>query len=233
VPDVPPSTLRDAPFGTPRRWGVFLIGLACLLPGIALSIRAELGVGSWQVFETGLVEATGAGYGTVVLAEAAVALAIAWLWFGERPWIATAVLAFGGIVIGALLEVIETPATVPGQVALLAAGIALLATGVAFYLASDLGASAQDALFVGFYRRYGVRPAVVRFTLDASLVAAGFALGGQLGLGTVAVTLLVPALIEPALRLGHRLAATPVPAALVRAPRVAAPAPASTVPPAA
>lgn len=184
--------------------------------GIALSITADLGVGSWQVFETGLVETTGAGFGTVVFFEALVALALAWVWLGERPWIATAILAGGGVGIGALLGVLSTPASLWARTLLLAAGISLLAVGVAFYLASDLGASAQDALFVGFYRKYGVRPAVVRFALDATLVGAGFALGGQLGAGTVAVTLLVPALIEPALRVGHRLAATPVPDALRR-----------------
>ncbi|HEU5081838.1 MAG TPA: hypothetical protein VFU14_00750 [Acidimicrobiales bacterium] len=215
------SPVRTEPLGTTRRWAVFLVGLACLIPGIALTITAELGVGSWQVFETGLVEATGAGFGVVVLAEALVALTIAWVWLGERPWIATGVLAFGGVGIGALLDVLETPGTLWGRSLMLAVGIGLLAVGVAFYLASDLGASAQDALFVGFYRKYGVRPAVVRLTLDVSLVVAGFVLGGQAGAGTVAVTLAVPALIEPALRIGHRLADTPVPAALERAPRIA------------
>ncbi|MFP5322262.1 MAG: YczE/YyaS/YitT family protein [Acidimicrobiia bacterium] len=207
---------RVAPWGTPRRWGVFVVGLCCLITGIALAITADLGVGSWQVLETGLVEATGLPYGTVVLLEASAALALAWLWLGERPWIATVVLAFGGIGIGALLDVLETPDSLVGRGALLAVGMALLAVGVAFYLASDLGASAQDALFVGFYRRYEVRPAVVRFGLDASAVAAGFALGGQLGVGTVVLTFAVPAMIEPALRLGHRLADTPLPAALER-----------------
>jgi len=195
---------------------VFATGVACLVTGIALAITADLGVGSWQVLETGLVEATGLSFGVVVLLEAAAALAVAWAWLGERPWIATVVLAGAGGGIGALLDVLSTPTSLLGRVGLLALGMPLVAIGVAFYLASDLGASAQDALFVGFYRRYGVRPAVVRFGLDAGAVAAGFALGGQLGAGTVAVTLLVPALIEPALRLGHRLAGTPLPAALAR-----------------
>jgi len=110
--------------------------------------------------------------------------------------------------------VLSTPDGLVARGLLLAAGIALLAVGVAFYLASDLGASAQDALFVGFYRKYRVRPALVRLVMDVSLVAAGFALGGQLGAGTLAVTVLLPAFIEPALRVGHRLAATPPPAAL-------------------
>lgn len=215
------SNLPEQPFGTPRRWGVFVVGVAFLLTGISLAITAELGVGSWQVFETGLVEATGLSFGVVVLGEALAALALAWFWLGERPWIATLVLAFGGVGIGAMLAVLSTPDALAARIALLGVGAALIAVGVAFYLAADLGPSAQDALFVGIYRRYEVRPAVVRFGLDGSLVVGGFLLGGQLGAGTVAMTFLVPALIEPALRLGHRLADTPVPAALARAPRVA------------
>lgn len=203
--------------GTPRRWAVFVVGFAALITGIALSIAADLGVGSWQVFETGLVEATGLGFGTVILLEAAVALAIAWLWFGERPWIATALLALGGVPLGMLIDAVGEPEHLGLRVVMLAVGSALIALGVAFYLASSLGASAQDALFVGFYRTYDVRPSVVRFGLDATLVIAGFLLGGQLGAGTVAVTLLVPALIEPALRIGHRLADTPLPASMERA----------------
>ncbi|HEX4901827.1 MAG TPA: hypothetical protein VFV42_03395 [Acidimicrobiales bacterium] len=211
-----PPVDRPQPYGTPRRWAVFALGICSLLTGIALAIEADLGVGSWQVLETGLVEATGLGFGVVVLLEAAVALSLAWAWLGERPWIATVVLAFGGVGIGVLLDLLSTPGSVLGQAALLTASIPLVAVGVAFYLASDLGASAQDALFVGFYRRYGVRPGVVRFSIDAGLVIAGTLLGGQLGAGTVLVTLAVPALIEPALRLGHRLAATPLPEALLR-----------------
>jgi uncharacterized protein len=218
------SSLPEQPFGTPRRWSVFVVGIAALLTGISLAITAELGVGSWQVFETGLVEATGLPYGTVVLGEALAALALAWFWLGERPWIATLVLAFGGVGIGAMLGMLSTPGTLPARIGLLAVGTALIAVGVAFYLAADLGPSAQDALFVGFYRRYEVRPAVVRFGLDGTLVVAGFLLGGQLGAGTVVMTILVPMLIEPALRLGHRLAGTPVPAALLRLPVVPEPA---------
>ena len=217
----PVSNLPDQPFGTPRRWGVFVAGVASLLTGISLAITAELGVGSWQVFETGLVEATGLSFGVVVLGEALAALALAWFWLGERPWIATLVLAFGGVVIGALLAVLSTPDSLVARIALLGVGASLIAVGVAFYLAADLGPSAQDALFVGIYRRYEIRPAVVRFALDGSLVVGGFLLGGQLGAGTVAMTVLVPALIEPALRVGHRLADTPMPAALARPPRIA------------
>lgn len=208
------SRPRGATLGSPRRWLVFVAGLISLITGIALSISAGLGVGSWQVLETGLVELTGASFAVVAFVESVVAIALAWVWLRQRPWIATAVLAFGGIGIGLLLDVLQTPGTLGGQVALLAVGVVLLAIGVAFYLASDLGASAQDALFVGLYTHYRLRPSRVRLAMDGTLVAAGAAIGGQVGLGTVLLTLGLPLGIEPALRLGHRLAGTPLPASM-------------------
>lgn len=203
-------------FGSPRRWGVFAVGAACLIVGIGLSITADLGVGSWQVLETGLVEATGASYGLVVIAESTVAIGLAWFWLGQRPWIATVLFAFGGVGIGAVLAALVTPETLGVRLVFLAGGMVLIAVGVAFYLASDLGASAQDSLFVGLYRTYAIRPGVARFALDGSVVALGALLGGQLGVGTIAATLVVPVLVEPALRIGHRLADTPLPLALER-----------------
>jgi uncharacterized protein len=200
--------------GSPRRWAVFASGLASLVVGIALAITAELGVGSWQVLETGLVATTGAGYGAVVVGESLLLLVLAWAWLGQRPWIATAVLMTAGVGIGALLDVMTTPEALAARVGMLLVGMLLVGVGVAFYLASDLGASPQDALFVGLYTRYRLRPATVRLALDATVVAIGWAIGGQVGLGTAVVTLGLPLFIEPALRLGHHLARTPLPAAM-------------------
>lgn len=216
VPATGPIGITPPVFGTPRRWGVFLTGVAFLMVGIALSVTADLGVGSWQVLETGVMETTGLSFAVVVLIESVVALTLAWVWLGQRPWIATVLMAFAGVGIGAMLAVLETPEAVIGQVVMLAVGVTLIGVGVAFYLASDLGASAQDAMFVGFYRTYSVRPGLVRLGLDATLVVSGALLGGQIGAGTVLVTVGVPVVIEPALRAGHRLAGTPLPAALAR-----------------
>jgi len=193
-----------------------VVGALCLIAGIGLSITADLGVGSWQVLETGLVETTGASYGLVVIVESTVAIALAWFWLSQRPWIATVLFAFGGVGIGAVLAALVTPEALGTRLVFLAVGMVLISVGVAFYLASDLGASAQDSLFVGLYRKYAIRPGVARFALDGSLVALGVLLGGQFGAGTIAVTLVVPVLIEPALRVGHRLADTPLPLALER-----------------
>lgn len=216
VPASGPTGITPPVFGTPRRWLVFVVGVGFLMAGIALSVSADLGVGSWQVLETGVMETTGFSFAVVVMLESVVALTLAWVWLRQRPWIATVLLAFAGIGIGAMIDALSTPEAVAGQITMLAVGVVLIGVGVAFYLASDLGASAQDAMFVGFYRTYPVRPGLVRLGLDATLVVTGALLGGQIGAGTVLVTIAVPVVIEPALRAGHRLAGTPLPAALQR-----------------
>lgn len=215
VPNLPAPPAGTPGWGSPRRWAVFTFGYICLIVGIAMGITAELGVGSWQVLETGLVELTGASFGVVATVEAVVALTIAWVWLNQPPWIATGLLAIGGMAIGALIDVMDTPEGLVVRIALFAVALLLMAVGVAFYLASDLGASAQDAIFVGIYRTYALRPGAVRFVMDGVLVLAGVVIGGQFGVGTLAMTVGLPAMIDPALRLGHRLADTPLPTGLV------------------
>ena len=205
----PVQTTPSAPWGTPRRWLVFLLGVTLLGSGVALSITAGVGVGSWQVLETGLVEATGWSFGVVVIVESLVAIALAWVWLRQPPGIATFIIAFGlGPLVGMLLEVLPEPSSTALGVGQFALGTLLIGVGVGFYVAAELGPSAQDALFVGLYRRYPIRPGVARFGLDATLVLLGFALGGQLGIGTLVVTVGLPVVVEPALRVGHRMART-------------------------
>lgn len=199
--------------GTPRRWTVFLLGISLLGSGVALSITAGVGVGSWQVLETGLVEFTGQPFAVVVVAESIVALALAWAWLRQPPGAGTFVIALGlGPLVGVLLEVVPTPELLAFGVAQFVLGTISLGVGVGFYVAAEVGPSAQDALFVGLYRHYAaIRPALSRFLVDATVVVLGFALGGQLGIGTAVVAFGMPLVVEPALAVGHRLAGTTPP----------------------
>lgn len=217
-----PGRDRPSPFGTPRRWAVFLVGITMLGAGVALSVAANVGVGSWQVLETGLVVSTGASFSVIVVTESLVALALAWAWLRQPPGIGTFVIALGlGPVIGVVLQVLPVPASLPVAVAQFVLGTLLIGFGVGFYVTAGLGPSAQDALFVGLYRRYPMRPRTARFLLDGTLVLLGFALGGQLGVGTLVVMFGLPLVVEPALRIGHRLAGTEPEGVAVRPPRLA------------
>jgi uncharacterized protein len=200
-----PALLR----GDRRQWATFLLGAVVLSVGVAATITAGLGVGSWQVFETGLVATTGAPFGVIAVIESLLVLAVAWVWLWQVPGPATLVFAVAvGPLIGALLEILPQPALWPAAALQFLLGVTATAVGIGFYIGADLGASAQDSLFVGLFRRYRLGVGTARFTTDASLVGLGWGLGGQVGVGTVAVTIGLPVLVPPALRFGQRLAGT-------------------------
>lgn len=203
----PTDLLRRSPLA--RRWAVLCLGLPVLVIGVAMTITSGLGVGSWQVFELALTDLTGLRLGTIIVIESIVAVAIAWSWLGQAPGPGTLVLALGaGPFIEWSLTWLPAPTTLAPSLALLVTGSALVALGVGLYIPAELGPSAQDSLFVGIYRRFGLRPGWVRFATDSALVAVGWALGGPIGLGTVIVTFLIPALVDRTLPMGHRLAGT-------------------------
>lgn len=192
-----------------RQWATFVLGAAALALGVAATIAAGVGVGSWQVFETGLVATTGASFGVVAVTESFLVVALAWIWLRQPPGPGTVVFAATvGPLIGMLIDRMPQPTLWPLVAVQFGLGIGATALGIGLYIGADLGPSAQDSLFVGLFRHYGIHPGTARFTSDAALVAAGWALGGQVGLGTVATTIALPALVAPALRLGHRIAGT-------------------------
>lgn len=196
-----------------RRWLVLALGALTLMTGVAASINAGIGTGSWQALETGLVATTGLGLGWVVVLESLVALAVAWLLLDQPPGPATVLIALaGGPVIQAMTGVLPMAEGWPGGLAMLVVGSLAIGVGVGLYVPAELGPTAQDSLFVGLYRKLGWRPGVAKFLSDAALVVVGWILGGQVGVGTVIVTLLVPPVVDVVLPRGHRLAGTMGPA---------------------
>lgn len=195
-----------------RQWTTFLLGAAVLALGVAATIAAGVGVGSWQVFETGLVATTDASFGVVAVTESFLVLAVAWIWLRQPPGPGTVVFAATvGPLIGILIDRIPQPTLWPIVALQFGFGIVATALGIGLYIGAELGPSAQDSLFVGLFRHYRIHPGTARFTTDAVLVVAGWALGGQVGVGTVAITIALPAMVAPALRLGHRIAGTGLP----------------------
>nr|MDQ2981803.1 hypothetical protein [Actinomycetota bacterium] len=64
------------------------------------------------------------------------------------------------------------------------------------YLGADLGAGPRDSLMVVGARRTPFRIGVVRAALELCALAVGFALGGTVGVGTVAFALGIGPVVE-------------------------------------
>lgn len=176
--------------GAPARWAALVAGLFLFALGIVLLLESGLGLSPWDVLNQGLSEHTPLSFGTANIAVAFVVLVGAWA-LGARigpGTVANAVLI--GLLVDALLalEAIEelADAHLLVRIGLLVAGIVVIGVGSGFYIGADLGAGPRDSLMLVLARRSHVRIGVVRGALEAVVTVLGFALGGTVGLGTLA-----------------------------------------------
>jgi uncharacterized membrane protein YczE len=155
-----------------------------------LQLESGLGLGPWDVLNQGISELAAISFGTANVVVALVVLGVAWL-LGARIGIGTVANAILiGVFVDLLLDVEAIAAlserSLALRVALLVVAILVVGVGSGFYLGAGMGAGPRDSLMLVGSRRTGVRIGVVRAALEVSVAAVGLALGGTVGIGTIA-----------------------------------------------
>ncbi|WP_224760562.1 MULTISPECIES: hypothetical protein [unclassified Salinibacterium] len=198
--------------------GLFLYGI-----GIALMVRAAIGVAPWDVLTQGIARQTGWSFGLITVLTSFVVLLI-WIPIREKPGIGTvanAILVGPAAEVGLLLVPVQTHPVL--QVLAFAGGLALVAIATGLYIGARFGPGPRDGLMTGLHRVTGWPIWVVRTGIEVTVLAIGWLLGGNVGLGTVAFALLIGPMAQPLLR----LLLVPEP---VRKREVPEPAPANALP---
>ncbi|MFG3578509.1 membrane protein YczE [Micromonospora chersina] len=189
----------------PARLVRLLTGLALFGASVALMVRADLGLSSWDVLHQGLARRTGLPLGWIVNG---VALLVLLLWFPlrQRPGVGTvANVALVGLALDAVLAVLPPPSALPTRVGLLLLGILLNGVATGLYLGARLGPGPRDGLMTGLAAR-GLPVGRVRTGIELAVLAVGWLLGGTVGPGTLLYALsigplaqfLIPRLAVPA-----------------------------------
>jgi uncharacterized membrane protein YczE len=104
-----------------------------------------------------------------------------------------------GLAIAATLPLLPEDLGTAVRVGMMVAGIALVAVGSGLYLTCRLGPGPRDGLMTGLHRRTGRSVRVVRAGIELSVLAAGFLLGGTVGIGTAAFALSIGPGVQAAL----------------------------------
>lgn len=181
--------------------GLFLYGFS-----IAMMIRGAIGVPPWDVFGQGITLATGIPFGWVVNLVGAVVLLL-WIPLRQKPGVGTVanVLLIGpSAEIG--LAVVPLPTSLSEQALLLAGGLALIAVATGLYIGARMGPGPRDGLMTGIHSRFGVPIWAARTAIEVTVLAIGWVLGGDVGIGTVAFALLIGPMVQvtiPLLRVPH------------------------------
>ncbi|QIP88819.1 hypothetical protein GLX30_29675 [Streptomyces sp. Tu 2975] len=184
-----------------RRLLQLYVGLALYGASSALLVRAGLGLEPWGVLHQGLAELTGLTIGVVSIIVGAVVLLL-WIPIRQRPGLGTVSNVFViGIAMDATLSLVPQVTTLVGQIPLMAAGILLNGAATGLYIAARFGPGPRDGLMTGLHRLTGRSIRLVRTAIEVAVVATGFALGGSVGIGTVAYALAIGPLAQLFLRL--------------------------------
>lgn len=170
-----------------------LIGLVLYGFADAMMIRAGIGVDPWTVFSQGLSRQTGLGIGLLTNVIGLLVLLL-WIPLRQRPGLGT---VLNVLVVGTMIDVgiavLPAPELWWTRALLFAGGLLLLAVASGIYIGARLGPGPRDGLMTGLHARTGLPIWIARSGVEVTVLLVGWALGGDVGLGT----LLFAALIGP------------------------------------
>ncbi|WP_328722835.1 hypothetical protein OHT52_27320 [Streptomyces sp. NBC_00247] len=184
-----------------RRLVRLYAGLVLYGASSALLVVAGLGLEPWGVLHQGISELTGIAIGTVSIGVGALVLLL-WIPLRQRPGLGTVSNVFVvGLVIDGTLAVVPEAHGWAARTAVLVLGVVLNGAATGLYITARFGPGPRDGLMTGLHRATGRSVRLARTAVEVAVVAAGFALGGSLGIGTLVYALAIGPLAQFFLRL--------------------------------
>jgi uncharacterized membrane protein YczE len=186
--------------------GLFFYGIA-----IAMIIRAGIGVAPWDVLSQGIDVQTGWGFGLITVIIGAIVLLL-WIPIRQKPGIGT---VLNVLLVGPAAEVglafVPVQTVWWAQALVFAGGLILLAIATGMYIGAGMGPGPRDGLMTGIHAHWGWKIWIVRTSIEVTVLAIGWLLGGNVGIGTVAFALLIGPMVNVTLPLLRVTAERPNP----------------------
>ena len=161
-------------------FGLVLFGL-----GEGLLIVSAAGASPWTVFAQGIYLNFGLSVGIITII---VSLAVLFLWIplNQKPGIGTILNALIiGMMIDVCIKFVPTPDNYISQLFLAIIAVITVGIGGGIYLVANLGAGPRDGLMIGLQKKTNLPIAIVRATLEITVMSTGWYLGGTVGFGTL------------------------------------------------
>src|ERR1700682_149866 len=183
------------------RAAALLVGLIGYGFSMAVMVRAGLGLDPWDVFHQGLARHTGMTIG-IASAVVGVAVLLAWIPLRNRPGIGTiANVIVIAVTVDAGLWLLPTPTSLPVRIAMMVGAVVFNAISTVLYIGAALGPGPRDGLMTGLVVRTGLSVRLVRTSIEATVLAVGWLLGGTVGVGTVLYAFGIGPLVQLILRI--------------------------------
>ncbi|WP_330183529.1 hypothetical protein OHB26_07740 [Nocardia sp. NBC_01503] len=168
-----------------RRLIALYVGLWLYGWSMAVMLRAALGLDPWDVFHQGVARNVPLSFGTVVAITGAVVL-LAWIPLRQRPGLGTVSnVVVISVAVDVGLNVLPQLDSLPVRIGAMLAAVLLNAVASVLYIGAGMGPGPRDGLMTGLVRRTGRPVWIVRTSLEVTVLAIGWTLGGSVGIGTL------------------------------------------------
>ena len=178
----------EKPFNFKPKFSTFFFlcfGLSIFGLGEGLLIVSFTGASPWSVLAQGISLKVNLSIGTITLLIS-IAVLILWLPLGQKPGMGT---IFNALIIAIMIDLcikfVPTPSNYINQLILAIISVIIVGVGGGIYLVSNLGAGPRDGLMIGLQKLTNFPIAIVRATMEISVVSIGWYLGGTVGVGTL------------------------------------------------
>ena len=160
--------------------GLFFVAL-----GIAMTIKAHIGYGPWEVFHAGLAQTFGITMGLASILDG-LFIGIIIMLAKEKVGIGTILnMIMIGLWIDLILPLLKEQTNLKDGIIFLLMGLFVIAYGLYFYMSAGMGAGPCDSLMVAITRRTKFPIGINRGAMEIVVVVIGWSLGGMIGPGTV------------------------------------------------
>lgn len=194
--------MATIPFPRPLILGRLILGLYLFGLGIALQIRAGLGLAPWDVFGQGLANITGLSFGLATVLASALILLL-WIPLKQMPGLGT---VFNALLIGPFVDLSlrfvpsATDWGLAGQIGWYLLGMATIALGTGMYIGARLGPGPRDGLMTGSVKKFNKPVWLVRTILEGGATLIGLACGGPVGIGTLLFVVGIGPMVQVSMR---------------------------------
>ena len=171
----------------PRFSTLFFCCFSLMLFGLGegLLIVSFTGASPWSVLAQGISLNVNLSIGMITFLIS-ISVLILWIPLGQKPGMATILNALIiALMIDLCIKFVPTPSSYYNQLILAIVSVVTVGIGGSIYLVSNLGAGPRDGLMVGLQEKTNLPIALVRATLEISVVSIGWYLGGTVGIGTL------------------------------------------------
>lgn len=176
--------------------GLFVYGL-----GLALMVKAKVGIAPWDVFAQGISLQAKITYGWASVIVSAIVL-ICWIPLKQRWGIGT---VLNGLLIGLFadfwINLLPNSDIYWFQLAQFALGMLVVAIATGLYISAKLGSGPRDGLMIGTQRLLGWKFWQIRTMYEGTVLAIGWLMGGQVREGTLIFAICIGYLMQFSLKL--------------------------------